>query len=55
MSETVVEVIYGKYAKYEVIKKSGLLSTDIVLRKNGDYEGSYSSVQAAVEAARRKG
>lgn len=55
MSDTVIEVIYGKYSKYEVVKKSGLMSTDIVLRKDGKFISSYSSVEAAVEAAKRKG
>ncbi len=55
MSETVVEVIYGKTSKYEIVKKSGTFSTDIILRKNGKYEARYSNVQAAVDAAKRKG
>ena len=55
MSETVVEVVYGKYCKYEIVKKSGMFSTEIVLRKDGKYEGKYSSVQAAVDAANKKG
>lgn len=55
MSETVVETIYGKYSKYEIVRKSGTFSTDIVLRKDGKFEGSYSSVQAAVDAAKKKG
>ena len=55
MSESVVEIIYGKTSKYEIVKKSGMLSTDIVLRKDGDFVGSYGSVQAAVDAANKKG
>ena len=55
MSETVVEVIYGKYSKYEVVKKSDVMSSNIVLRKDGKYISSHSSVEAAVEAANRKG
>ena len=55
MSESVVEIIYGKTSKYEIVKKSGMMSTDIVLRKDGDYVGQYSSVQAAVDAANKKG
>ncbi|MBP7242144.1 hypothetical protein [Amaricoccus sp.] len=55
MTKTVVETIYGKYSKYEVVKDSGLISTRITLYKDGKVEGSYSSVAEAVEAARRKG
>jgi hypothetical protein len=55
MSETVVEVVYGKHAKYEVVRKSNTFSTDIVLRKDGNYVGTFSNVQAAVDAAKKKG
>ena len=55
MSKTVVETIYGKYSKYEVIKDTGILSTSIYLHKDGKPAGSYSSVAAAVEAAKKKG
>lgn len=55
MSETVIEVVYGKYSKYEIVKKSGMLSTDIVLRKDGKFVSSYSSIQDAVDAAKKKG
>ena len=55
MSETIVETIYGKYSKYEVVKKSSTWSMDIVLRKDGKYLGTYSSVQAAIDAANKKG
>lgn len=55
MSESVVEVVYGKYSKYEIVKKSSTFSTEIILRKDGSYVGKYSSVQAAVDAANKKG
>lgn len=55
MSKTVVETVYGKYSKYEVIKDSKTFSTSIYLYKDGSYVGSYSSVAAAVEAAKKKG
>ncbi|GGN60398.1 hypothetical protein GCM10011349_41900 [Novosphingobium indicum] len=55
MGKTVVETIYGKYSKYEIVKDSGTFSTSIYLYKDGKHDGSYSSVAAAVEAAKRKG
>ena len=55
MSRTVVEVIYGKYSKYEIVRDSGTFSTSVYLYKDGKSIGSYSSVEKAVEAARKKG
>lgn len=55
MSKTVVETIYGKYCKYEIIKSTGLLSTSIYLYKDGKHIASYRSVEAAVKAAKERG
>lgn len=55
MSRTVVEIVYGKYSKYEIVRDSGVISTSIYLYKDGKSIGSYSSVEKAVEAARKKG
>lgn len=54
----VVEVIYGKHAKYEIVKKKGSLlsSIEYFIYKNGEYHrGSFSSLSAAVEAAKKEG
>ena len=55
MSKTVVEVVYGKYAKYEIVKNSGTFSTSISLYKDGKIVSSFSSVEAAVEATKKRG
>lgn len=47
--EVVMETIYGKKNKYEVVKKGGYF----IIRKNGSYHrGTFSSLAAAVEAAK---
>lgn len=54
----VVETIYGKHSKYEIyVLPGGLLSsTSYMVYRNGSFfKGSYSSLSAAVEAARRAG
>lgn len=55
MSRTVVETVYGKYSKYEIVRDSGMFSTSVYLLKDGKYAGSYGSVEAAVAAAKSKG
>ncbi|MFV0410743.1 MAG: hypothetical protein ACK5LJ_13940 [Paracoccus sp. (in: a-proteobacteria)] len=55
MSKTLIETVYGKYSKYEVFRSSGTFSTDIYLYKDGKNIGKYSSVEAAVKAAKDKG
>ncbi|MBV5273972.1 MAG: hypothetical protein JZU52_10115 [Lamprocystis purpurea] len=59
MSEhEVVETIYGKYSKYEIVKESGGVfgSPKFYIRKDGKpFKGSYSSLAAAVDAAKREG
>lgn len=52
----VIETIYGKYHKFEIVKDSGVLTTKFYVRKDGKpYKGSYSSLASAVEAAKREG
>lgn len=47
----VVETIYGKYHKYEIVKKG----REFFIRKDGrPHRGSFSSLSAAVEAARKE-
>ena len=53
----VMETIYGKYHKFTIIKKIGPLGgISFWIRRDGKpYKGSYSSLSAAVEAARDEG
>jgi hypothetical protein len=54
----VVETVYGKYSKYEIVREySNLtLSTKFYIYKDGKKQGgSYSSLSDAVEAAKRAG
>ena len=54
----VVETIYGKIHKYEIVKSpAGLLtSTSFSIHRDGSYwKGSYSSLARAVEAAKDAG
>ena len=57
MSDSVVETIYGKHTKYEVIKKSSsVFETKYVVKSSsGKYSGEFSSLAAAVEWARQQG
>ena len=55
---TVVETIYGKYHKFEIIKDSGGVfgSVKFYIHKDGKpFKGSYSSLANAVQAARDAG
>jgi len=49
----VVEVVYGKHHKYEVVRDSGVFSATkyYLLRDGKAFKGSYSSLRAAVDAA----
>lgn len=53
----VVEVIYGKYHDYELVAITSLdASPSFSIYRDGKYfKGSYDSLAAAVEAARREG
>jgi hypothetical protein len=56
-SKEVVETIYGKYSKYEIIKETSLFgSPKFYIYKDGKYHrGSFSSLRGAVEAAKKEG
>ena len=55
-NKEVVETIYGKHSKYEIVKKSTMLSTEYYIYKNGKYHrGSFSTLKTAVEAAQTEG
>lgn len=49
----VVETVYGKYSKYEIVKKTSLLGNPkFYIYKNGKiHRGSFSSLKDAVKAA----
>lgn len=56
--KNVVETIYGKLHKYEVVKSPGglLTSTTFSIYRDGQYfKGSYSSLSGAVAAAKKMG
>ncbi len=55
--KVVVEVVYGKYHKFEVVKTSGLFSgpSFSIYRDGKYYKGTYDSLAKAVEAAKREG
>lgn len=54
----VVETIYGKRHKYQIVKDSGglLTSTKFNIYRDGSYyKGTFSTLSAAVERAKREG
>lgn len=56
-TKTVVETVYGKFNKFEVVKDSGgvFSSPTFYIYKDGaPYKGSYNSLADAVDAARRE-
>lgn len=56
MANEVVETIYGKYSKFEVVKEPGGVFSNPKFRiyKDGKYHrGSFSSLHEAVEAAKQ--
>ena len=56
--QNVVETIYGKRHKYEIVKSSGglLTSTSFSIYRDGTYyKGSFGSLADAVEAAEKEG
>lgn len=58
MSKEVVETIYGKSHKYEIVKDAaGVFSNSkYYIYKDGNYHrGSFSTLSAAVEAAKKEG
>lgn len=54
----VIETIYGKYHKFEIVRDSGGVfgSVKFYVRKDGKpYKGSYSSLADAIQAAKHEG
>ena len=57
-NKVVVETVHGKYSKYEIVKDAGGIfsSPKFYVWKDGmPFKGSYSSLAAAVEAAKKAG
>jgi hypothetical protein len=56
MSKKVVETVYSKHHKYEIVRDSGVLSTKYYVRKEdgSTAAGSFNSLKAAVEWAEEK-
>lgn len=57
-NKVVVETVHGKYSKYEIVKDAGGIfsSPKFYVWKDGKpFKGSYSSLAAAVEAAKKAG
>lgn len=56
-NKTVIETLYGKYSKYEVVKKSSMWgSPKFYIHKDGKpHRGPFSTLAAAVEAAQKEG
>lgn len=52
----VVETIYGKYSKFEIVKKSKMFGAEFYVKKDGEVvTGKFSSLKKAVEWAENKG
>lgn len=55
MSDKVVETIYGKHNKYEIIQKPSTLIENTkyyIYKDSKPYRGSFSSLRDAVDAAK---
>ena len=53
----VVEIIYGSYSKFEIVRSPGgfLSSTKFYIHRDGKpYKGSYATLKEAVEAAKKE-
>jgi hypothetical protein len=53
-NKEVVETVFGKYSKYEIVKETSIIgSPKFHIHKDGKYHrGSFSSLKDAVEAAK---
>lgn len=54
--DDVEETIYGKYSKFEIVRKSSIFgSPQFYVRKDGKpFRGPFSSLANAVEAAKKE-
>jgi hypothetical protein len=58
MANVIIETIYGKRHKFDIIKSPGgmLSSTSFYIHKDGKpFKGPYSDLSRAVEAAKQEG
>lgn len=55
MAKKLIETLYGKHSKFEVMKFEGFLKTSFYVYKDGEYFGSYSALDRAVLAAKKAG
>jgi hypothetical protein len=56
MAHEVIETIYGKLHKFEIIKDSRTFTTKFLIYRDGKYyRGEFSSLKDAVEVARKEG
>ena len=54
-STKVVETVYGKHSKYEIVRKSKTFGTTFFVKKDGSVDsGKFHSLSAAVEWAKKK-
>ncbi len=53
----VIEIIYGKFYKYEIVKKSGIFSSPSfsIYRDGRYYKGGYSSLAQVMAIAKTAG
>jgi len=52
----VVETVYGKYSKYEIVMKSKTFGAEFYVNKDGKVaSGKFDSLKKAVEWAENKG
>lgn len=54
MAKTVIETFYGKFHKFDVVRDSGIFSTNFYVLKDGKPYESFSSLSAAVKFAKKK-
>lgn len=49
----VIETVFGKRSVFEVVKKTGMFSTEFYIYKDGKYhKGKYNDLSRAVEVAK---
>jgi len=54
MAEKIIDKVHGKYGVYEIVKKTGIISDDYYVKKNGDYWKSASNPKDAYEKIKKE-
>lgn len=54
MSKTVMETVFGKHSKFEVVKKTAIFSSSFVVYKDGKFLNSFDSLAKAVDYAKKQ-